>query len=89
VSDAEAGVRYRALAGLGLVREEQKDWKAALSAYETVVDRSPDTSLRDWARERVAAVKARLPKPGGTAPKPSKPAGAKPTGTEPAGKKKS
>lgn len=62
VSELDAGVRYRALAGLGLAREEQKEWKAALAAYEVVASRSPDTSLRDWARERVTAVKARLPK---------------------------
>ena len=66
-SDVDAGVRYRALAGLGLAREELQDWKAALSAYEAVVQRSPDATLRDWARERAAAVKARQGKP---APKP-------------------
>ena len=83
VNEVDAGVRYRALAGLGLAREEQKEWKAALTAYEAVVSRSPDTSLRNWARERVAAVKAQLPKAGagnGAAPKrpePAKPAGKK------------
>jgi TolA-binding protein len=86
VSDLEAGVRYRALAGLGLAREEQKEWKAALSAYETVANRSPDTSLRDWARERVAAMRAQLPKsgngksPGGGATTPKRPEPAKPAG---------
>jgi tetratricopeptide (TPR) repeat protein len=82
VGDVEAGVRYRALAGLGLAREEQKDWKAALTAYETVVSRSPDTGLRDWARERVSAVKAQLRN--GTAPR--RPEPARP-GDKPAGKK--
>jgi TolA-binding protein len=83
VNGVDAGLRYRALAGLGLVREEQKEWKAALTAYEAVVSRSPDTSLRDWARERVTAVKAQLPKTGAgndTAPRrpePAKPAGKK------------
>jgi TolA-binding protein len=79
VDEVEAGTRYRALAGLGLAREEQKEWRAALNAYEAVAGRSPDTSLRDWARERVAAMKSRL----GTS-KPAPPA--KPTG-KPAGKK--
>lgn len=68
VTEVEAGVRFRALAGLGVVREEQQDWKAALAAYEAVVNRSPDPTLRDWARERVGVMKARLAKP---APKPA------------------
>jgi len=84
VDDVEAGTRYRALAGLGLAREEQKNWRAALTAYEAVAGRSPDTSLRDWARERVAAMKSRLGASRPTAPK--RPQPAKPTG-KPAGKK--
>jgi TolA-binding protein len=82
VRDAEAGVRYRALAGLGLAREEQKEWKGALTAYEAVVKNSPDTTLRDWARERAAAMRARL---GGPAKPPAKPA----TPSKPAPKKES
>jgi len=71
VSEVEASVRFRALAGLGLAREEQQDWKGALTAYEAVANRSPDSTLRDWARERVTAVKARVAKPATPAPKPS------------------
>ena len=72
VGDVDAGVRYRAQAGLGLAREELQDWKAALAAYESVVSRSPDASLRDWARERATAMKARLAKPASpAAPKPA------------------
>jgi TolA-binding protein len=74
VNDVEASSRFRALAGLGLAREEQKDWKAALTAYETVASKSPDATLRDWARERVAAVKNQMPKNGSTGPKRSEPA---------------
>jgi tetratricopeptide (TPR) repeat protein len=75
VSDVEAGVRFRALAGLGLAREELKEWKGALAAYEAVAKNSPDPTLRDWARARVAAVKPYATKPGnGTAPKRSEPA---------------
>ena len=70
LKDVDAGVRYRALAGLGLAREEQQEWKAALAAYEAVVSRSPDDTLRDWARERANAMKSRLAKPDG-APKPA------------------
>ncbi len=60
VKGVEAGTRYRALAGLGLAREQLKDTHAALTAYEQVAARSPDASLRDWARERAAALKSRL-----------------------------
>lgn len=66
VGGAEAGVRFRALAGLGLAREELKEYKAALSAYEAVVNKSPDATLRDWAKQRASAVRARLaPAPAG------------------------
>src|SRR6185503_2546415 len=77
ISDVEAGARCRALAGLGLAREEQKEWKAALTAYEAVAGRSPDTSLRDWARERVTAMKSQL-KASPTAPAPGRSEPAKP-----------
>ena len=84
VGDVEAGVRYRALAGLGLAREQQKDWKAALAAYEAVAGRSPDQTLRSWAQQRAAAMKEQLKPPAGTPapPKRSEPAkpGDKPTG---------
>jgi len=56
----EPTVRYRALAGLGLAREEQQDWKSALTAYETVAARSPDDTLKQWARERATEVKTRM-----------------------------
>lgn len=63
IPDVEADVRFRALAGLGLAREEQKEWKAALAAYDAVVKKSPDPTLRDWARQRVTEVKARAAAP--------------------------
>ena len=89
VSEVETGVRFRALAGLGLAREEQQSWKAAPSAYEAVAARSPDATLRDWARERAGAVKARLsnPAPGKSAPSGGTKSGT--TGTKPAAKKDS
>jgi len=71
VSEIEGSVKFRALAGLGLAREEQQEWKAALTAYEAVANRSPDPTLRDWARERVTAVKARVAKPAAPATKPA------------------
>ena len=60
VNDVDATVRYRALAGLGLAREEQQEWRAALKAYEAVASKSPDTTLRDWAKQRAAAVRPRV-----------------------------
>lgn len=62
VKNVEAGDRYRALAGLGLAREQLEELRAALAAYESVASKSPDATLRDWARNRAAAVKARLSK---------------------------
>lgn len=56
-------VRYRALAGTGLAHEAQEAWKPALTAYEAVAEKSPDTTLRTWARTRVAEVKARMTAP--------------------------
>jgi tetratricopeptide (TPR) repeat protein len=69
VKSADAAIRYRALAGLGLAREEQREWRAALVAYESVAARSPDPTLRDWAKERVTAVKQRLSDGGAAKPK--------------------
>ncbi|MGH7279638.1 MAG: tetratricopeptide repeat protein, partial [Candidatus Rokuibacteriota bacterium] len=64
VPNVDENVRYRALAGLGLAHEELEAWRPALTAYENVASKSPDATLRDWAKERVEAVKDRLaPKP--------------------------
>src|SRR5438876_191007 len=64
MKSADAAVRYRALAGLGLAREEQREWRAALAAYESVAAKSPDPTLRDWAKERGVAVKQRMSRGG-------------------------
>src|SRR3989442_6065901 len=63
VKDVEAGVRYRALAGLGLAREQLKDLPGALAAYQSVASNSPDATLSDWARDRAQAVKNLLSRP--------------------------
>ena len=55
--DVERGVRYRALAGLGLAREELQECRAAVQAYEAVAAKSPDPTLRDWAKQRAQAAK--------------------------------
>jgi TolA-binding protein len=78
VEGVEAGVRYRALAGLGLAHEEQQHLKPALTAYEVVASKSPDRGLREWAQERAKAVKARLAKT--PAPAPARPADTKAKG---------
>jgi TolA-binding protein len=66
----EAGDRYRALAGLGLAHEQLGEIRAALAAYDAVATKSPDTKLRDFARERAAALRAQPTQP----TQPSKPA---------------
>jgi len=86
VGDVEAGARYRALAGLGLAREEQKEWKLALAAYEAVAGRSPDATLRDWARERVTAMKNQLKPSNGTPAPPKRSEPVKPS-DKPTGRK--
>jgi tetratricopeptide (TPR) repeat protein len=61
-------IRYRALAGTGLAHEGQEAWRPALAAYETVAERSPDTTLRGWARTRATEVKARMTGPAPKSP---------------------
>jgi TolA-binding protein len=89
VEGIDAGVRYRAVAGLGLAHEERQQWRPALTAYESVASKSPDAALRDWAQERAKVVKGRL----ATAPKgsngkgpDSKPSGGKSSDAKPKGK---
>jgi TolA-binding protein len=60
IAEADAGVKQRALAGLGLSREERKEWRGALAAYEAAAKSTADPTLREWARERAAAVQGRL-----------------------------
>jgi tetratricopeptide (TPR) repeat protein len=63
VKNLEPGERYRALAGLGLAREQLGEIRAALAAYDAVATKSPDTRLRDFARERAAALRAQPTQP--------------------------
>ncbi len=69
----ESGLRYRALAGSGLALEEQHKWVQAAQYYDEVAAKSPDKTLRAWAKERRAAIAAKLkPAPAGkSAPKSS------------------
>ena len=83
IDGVDPQIRYRALAGTGLAHEAQEAWRPALTAYETVAEKSPDTTLRGWARTRAAEVKARM---SGPAPKsPPAKSEVKPT-VKPAGK---
>jgi TolA-binding protein len=63
VKNLEPGDRYRALAGLGLAREQLGEIRAALAAYDAVASKSPDATLRTWARDRAAAVRAQPSQP--------------------------
>jgi TolA-binding protein len=93
IQSAEPDVRFRALAGLGVAHEEQKEWRPALAAYETVADASPDETLREWARDRAAAIQARLKPPAPAAPveapEPKPPAEKSPAAKPPVEKPKS
>jgi TolA-binding protein len=63
VKNLDPGDRYRALAGLGLAREQLGEIRGALQAYDAVASKSPDATLRNWARDRAAAVRAQPTKP--------------------------
>jgi len=64
----EPSLRFRALAGSGLALEEQQKWAQAVRYYDEVVAKSPDKTLRDWAKERRAAIASKLkPVPDGKA----------------------
>ena len=63
----DPALRFRSLAGIGLLMEEQRQWAQAAKYYEEVAAKSPDTTLRNWAKERRAAVAAKLKPAGGPA----------------------
>ena len=56
----EPALRFRALAGSGLALEEQQKWAQAARYYDEVADKSPDKTLRAWAKERRAAIAPKL-----------------------------
>jgi TolA-binding protein len=68
VEGVEAQVRYRALAGSGLAMEEQKQWAQAARYYEEVAAKSPDRTLKAWAKERRAAVGTQMGPPAKAGP---------------------
>jgi TolA-binding protein len=71
----DSPLHYRALAGVGLAHEDQREWAQALKAYEVVARESPDRTLKQWAGGRLAEMKNRL-KPPQPKAKPQKPKGA-------------
>jgi TolA-binding protein len=76
----EPAVRYRALAGAGLVLEDQGKLAEAMKYYDQVAADCPDKELRAWAKTRKTAVAAEMK------PAPAKPAPVKPAPTKPAPK---
>ena len=64
-SALDSGLRFRALAGSGLALEEQQKWAQAARYYDEVVAKSPDKTLRAWAKERRAAIAGKLRPPDG------------------------
>jgi TolA-binding protein len=56
----EPGLRFRSLAGIGLVMEEQRQWVQAAKYYDEVAAKSPDKTLRAWAKDRRAAIAPKL-----------------------------
>ncbi len=69
----DRGLHFRALAGRGLAHEELRQWAAAAKAYEAVLAESPDKTLREWAKQRLAQVRARLSPPAKAKPEKPKP----------------
>jgi len=75
----DPALRFRSLAGIGLVMEEQRQWVQAAKYYDEVAAKSPDKTLRAWAKERRAAIAPKLkaapepkPAPRSAAPAPQK-----------------
>jgi TolA-binding protein len=68
---ANSSLRFRALAGRGLAHEELHQWQEAARFYADVAAESPDKALKQWARERLATVRAKAKPP--AKPKAEKP----------------
>jgi TolA-binding protein len=56
---ADSPSRFRALAGIGLVAEFQKEPDAAKRAYGEIIDKADDEELVKWARGRVQGLEER------------------------------
>jgi TolA-binding protein len=78
VPKVEPALRFRALAGSGLALEEQQKWAQAARYYDEVAAKSPDKTLRAWAKERRTAISAKLNPASDANPKPAAEAAPKP-----------
>ena len=67
----DPALRFRALAGSGLAHEELGQSQEAARLYAEVAANSPDKALKQWATERLAAVRAKAKPP--AQPKAEKP----------------
>ena len=67
----DAALRYRALAGSGLAHEELGQVQEAARLYAQVAADSPDKALKQWAKDRLAALRAKSKPP--AQPKAEKP----------------
>ncbi len=67
----DPALRFRALAGSGLAHEELGQSQEAARLYAEVAAASPDKALKQWATERLAAVRAKAKPP--AQPKAEKP----------------
>jgi TolA-binding protein len=56
---ADAPARFRALAGVGLVAETEKDPEGAKRAYGEITEKAEDEELIKWARARVQSMEER------------------------------
>lgn len=66
IASRDSALRFRALAGSGLAHEGLHHWAEAAARYEKVAGASPDPTLKEWAKARLSAVRARStsqPKP--------------------------
>jgi TolA-binding protein len=59
VEGADPGLRFRALAGSGLAHEGLGQVQEAARLYAQVADDSPDKALKQWAKDRLAAMRAK------------------------------
>jgi TolA-binding protein len=61
IPEADASLRFRALAGRGAAYEGARQWANALREYQKVLAGSTDAELREWASARSEALKAQQP----------------------------
>lgn len=68
IESADSTLHFRALAGSGLAHEELRHWETAAKRYAKVAAESPDETLKQWAKVRLADVQAKSTPPRPKAP---------------------